>query len=181
MKATGKLLAAATLAAAGMLVVVQAEAADRGQRGSGASGVARGGQGVTHGTSSGYRGSGNHWRGSNWRGHGHWGGYRYWPGSRWGFYYGVPLFLGAAYGWPYYYDYDRYYYPRSAVIYRDAEPYPQSFPEGEIGPAPATTEVPRGEGAPSRGPLYMNYCESAKAYFPKVTTCPEGWRLATPS
>ena len=32
-------------------------------------------------------------------------------------------------------------------------------------------------GAPTQAPAYMNYCESAKAYFPKVTTCPEGWKF----
>jgi len=34
---------------------------------------------------------------------------------------------------------------------------------------------------PQQGPLYMNYCESARAYFPKVTTCPEGWKLSNPT
>jgi hypothetical protein len=46
-----------------------------------------------------------------------------------------------------------------------------------MAPPPQTTEVPVGEGSPTQGPLYMNYCESAKAYFPKVNSCPEGWRF----
>jgi hypothetical protein len=55
----------------------------------------------------------------------------------------------------------------------------EGYPEASFsGP---TTEVPRGEGAPSQGPLYMNYCDSAKAYFPKVTACPEGWKLRSPT
>ena len=113
---------------------------------------------------------GGQWGGHRWRGH-HW-----YPG--WGFYFGAPLlYSGWYWGHPYAFD---FYYPRSTVIYRESEAYPQSFPEGRIEGAP-TTEIPRGEGAPSQGPLYMNYCESAKAYFPKVTRCPEGWRLATPT
>ena len=35
-------------------------------------------------------------------------------------------------------------------------------------------------GGPTQAPAYMNYCESAKAYFPKVTSCPEGWKFVTP-
>jgi hypothetical protein len=76
-------------------------------------------------------------------------------------------------GSPYYYGYG------PTVVYREAEQNPQ-FLEHQIGPA--TTEVPRsGQAMPSQGPLYMNYCESARAYFPKVTACPEGWKLSTPT
>ncbi len=157
MNSTGKLLATAALAAAGMLVAADAEA-QRGQRGG-------------HGA-HGHRHHGGHWGGHRHRGHSHW------RGGGWGLYFGAPLVLGTAWGWPHSY-YDDYYYP-GARVYREPEPYPQSFPEGEIGPAPST-EIPRGEGAPAQGPLYMNYCESAKAYFPKVTSCPEGWRFVTPT
>ena len=64
------------------------------------------------------------------------------------------------------------------MIYREVE-RDGPFHEHHIGPA--TTEVPRGEGVPTQGPLYMNYCGSAKAYFPKVTTCPEGWKFVKPT
>jgi hypothetical protein len=37
------------------------------------------------------------------------------------------------------------------------------------------------QGSPERGPLYMNFCESANAYYPKVTSCPEGWKFQPPS
>lgn len=168
MKATAKLLVAA-LAVAGLAVTAGAQAQSRGSSGGGHSG--------------GGSWSGSH-SGGSW-GHGgggrNWGGYRggyynsYW-GPGFGFYFGAPL-LASGWGWPYYYDYG---YPGSTVIYREAERYPQSYMEqpGELLPS---TEVPRSEGVPTQGPLYMNYCESAKAYFPKVTTCPEGWRLATPA
>ncbi len=162
MKATPKLLATA-LAASAILVVTDVQAQSGAKHGSGAH---RGG-----GHHGGHRG-GHHGR-HHWHGHRH----HFW-GPSWGWHFGVPIFWGAAWGWPYYYDY--YDFPRDRVIYREVERVPEAFPDGTISPAPST-QVPRGEGAPTRGPLYMNYCESAKAYFPKVTTCPEGWRLATPS
>jgi hypothetical protein len=155
MKATKKLLATA-LAASAILVVADVQAQSGAKHGSGA-----------------HRGGGQHQGGYRHGGH-HWRGHHHFWGPSWGWHFGVPLFWGAAWGWPYYYDY--YDFPRDRVIYREVE----AFPEGTILPGPST-EVPRGEGAPTRGPLYMNYCESAKAYFPKVTKCPEGWRLATPS
>jgi len=165
MKATGKLLATA-LAASAILIVTDVQAQSGAKHGSGAH---RGGQ--NHG---GHRGGQNH-GGHRW--HGHRGHGRHFWGPTWGWHFGVPLFWGAVWGWPYYHGYYDYYdYPRDRVIYREVE----RFPEGTILPGPST-EVPLGDGAPTRGPLYMNYCESAKAYFPKVTTCPEGWRLATPS
>ena len=116
--------------------------------------------------------------GHNWSGGHHWGGgYRsHWYGPRFGFYVGAPI-LWSSWYWGYPYD---YYYPRT-VIYREVERYPASYPEGYMEPAPQSTEVPRTEGAPTRAPAYMNYCESAKAYYPKVTQCPEGWKFIAPT
>ena len=167
MKALRTLLISA-LAAFGLAAAADASAQH-------ASGVARASSGTRTGAIS------QHWSGGtrHWSGSGHWSGHRsYWGGSRIGFYFGVPVLWGAAYwGWPYYYGYDPYYYPRT-VIYRDIERYPASYPDGEMGPA--TTDVPPSAGAPAQGPLYMNYCESAKAYYPKVTSCPEGWKFVRP-
>lgn len=154
MKATAKLLVAA-LAVAGLTLAVDVQAQSRGSHG-----------GASHGWSGSHGGSWGH--GGGW---GRSGGY--WR-PRVGLFIGAPLLIGG-FGWPYYYDY--WGYPRTTVIYRDVEPAYFEEP-GELMPS---TEVPRGEGAPSQAPLYMNYCESAKAYFPKVTSCPEGWKLATPS
>ena len=156
MRATTKLLVAA-IAAAGFALGTPAQAAS-GHTGGGHSG-------------------GGHWSGAGHSGSGHWGGGHYggghWSGGHWypfvGFYWGAPFW---GWGWPYYGYYD-YYYPAPAVVYRDVERYP----EGEM----SSTQVQRGPGAPTQGPSYLNYCESAKAYYPKVTTCPEGWRLATPT
>ena len=173
MKATAKLLVAA-LAAAGM-VSMGAEAAER--RGGGI------GHGASHG--GGHRG---HWNGGHrhWAGHRHWGGHRHWSGgwgyrSHWygprlGFYFGVPVAIGLGYWGSPYWD-----YPRETVVYREVirdsdeeTESPREAPEPE--PA-ARTEQP----APASGPLYMNYCDSAKAYYPKVTRCPEGWKFVTPT
>lgn len=160
MKATGKLLAAALVAAGFGAVPIESVAAEGGAR------APRGGIGDLHGRRGGSHGH-RHW------GHRHWG-HRHWHPS-WGFYFGAPLIVGAG-GWPYY-DY-WYGYPGPRIVHREVEHYPEGV---MVGPPVSTTEVPRGEGAPTNGPLYMNYCESAKAYFPKVTSCPEGWRLATPA
>jgi hypothetical protein len=151
-----KSLVVAALAAAGL-----AAAADAGAAGNWHSGGGRS-----------WSGSG-HWGGGHWGG-GHWGG-GHWGGPRVGLYLGAPL-LWSPWYWGYPYD---YYYPRS-VIYRDVERYPASYPdypEGYMEPAPSTEYAPPGPGAPAQGPTYMNYCESANAYFPKVTTCPEGWKF----
>ena len=179
MKALRTLLISA-LAAFGLAAAVDVSAQQ--------SGVARASSGTRTGAIGNHWSGGTHsWSGSghwsggtrHWSGSGHWYGPRnHWYGSRIGFYFGVPVLWGAWYwGWPYYYDYGPYYYPRT-IIYRDIERYPASYPDGEMGPA--TTEVPPSAGAPSQGPLYMNYCESAKAYYPKVTSCPEGWKFVRP-
>lgn len=172
MKTTAKLLVAA-LAVAGLAVTSGAQAQSRGSHGGGSWSGGHSGGGSWNGS---HGGSWSHGGGGH-----YWGGYRGYYGGYWGPSFGVYLaapWLIGGWGWPYYYD--NYYYPGNTVIYRDVGPYPQSYPDqpGELIPS---TQVPQGEGAPSQGPLYMNYCESAKAYFPKVTTCPEGWRLATPA
>lgn len=112
------------------------------------------------------------WRGQGGRpGHGH--GHRHWHGPRVGFYVGAPLLLGS------YYWGDPWYWHGPRVVYREVV----REPEGDevAGREPAPVLEPRGEGAPGQGPLYMNYCESAKAYFPKVQSCPEGWKFISPT
>jgi hypothetical protein len=174
--------------------------------GSGASGGGGGG-GYRGGHGGGYRGGhGGHRHG----GHGHGGhrhGYSYggYWGPYWGWAIGVPLAIGAAYAWGHpYYD---GYYGAPAVAYGEpvyadpayvgrVRPLPGDEgiryegesrpPEAQQQPMPPQGQpMPQGQpqpqqGAPSNGPLYMNYCESARAYYPKVTTCPEGWRFQQP-
>jgi hypothetical protein len=157
MRAIKSLLVAA-LAAAGMVATGSAQAQSHG--------------GGSH--ASGGHSGGSHWNGgSHWGGgHGYYGG-RYFYGPSVGFYLGAPLLFSPWY-WGYPYD---YYYPRTVVIDRVVDD-PAYYPEGMMqAPPPATTEVPRTQGAPAQAPAYMNFCESAKAYFPKVTSCPEGWKF----
>jgi hypothetical protein len=163
MKATQTLLVAA-LAVAGLAITMDVQAQNRGGGRSGGSwsGGGHSGGNWSHGGGGRYYG----YRGGYYRG-GYWG-----PGF--GLYLGAPL-LAAGWGYPYYYG---GYYPGTAVYQNE---YPQSYIEqpGEL--LAPSTEVPMSQGAPTQGPMYMNYCESAKAYFPKVSSCPEGWKLATPA
>lgn len=131
-------------------------------------------------------------------GHHHGGGHRHWHGGHrhwgWGWSLGVPLALGAGWAW-----HDPYWYgPR--VVYREVirdrdyvgaiRPLPgeegiryegTARPEADPAPAPPAPQQNPSAGAPTTGPLYMNYCESARAYYPKVTSCPEGWKFQTPT
>lgn len=167
MKAMSKLVAAA-LAAGGLAISGQAAAQHHG-----------GGQGGGHWSGGGH--GGGNWSG---RGHSHGGHFdhrhHFHRSFGWSFAFGVPLFWpGYAWGYPYYGAYPAYYYP---YAYNYAYPaYPDSAwaaPAEDLGPAP---EVQPGPGAPTEGPLYMNYCASAKAYYPKVTQCPEGWKFIAPT
>ena len=119
--------------------------------------------------------AGGHWTGASrghWNGGGHWGGSR-WYGPRIGLYVGAPLLWGSYY-WGYPYD---YYYPRSVVVERVIErDGGDSYPEGRMESMPPPAEM-NPSTAPTQGPAYMNYCESSRAYFPKVTSCPEGWKF----
>ena len=61
------------------------------------------------------------------------------------------------YYYPYPYPYPYYYYPQMSYL-------PPDYVEGA--------------GAP--GPAYWYYCNSAKAYYPHVKECPEGWQQVMP-
>jgi hypothetical protein len=172
MKAIKTLLVVA-LAAAGVAVAADSQAASGGGHGSfGGRSVAAGGN--WHGGGGNWHGGGGHWNG------GHWGGRGYYYGPRFGFYLGAPLFWPSYY-WGYGYGYPYDYYPRT-VVYGQPVGYPASYPDGgypdgAMGPAETTQVAPDAQGAPSQGPTYMNYCESSRAYYPKVTSCPEGWKF----
>ena len=110
------------------------------------------------------------WRGGHHRhGHGH---RHHWFGPSFGFYLGAPLLLGS------YYWGDPGYWHGPRTVYREVIREPEVVEVERDAPA---APAPRGEAAPSQGPLYMNYCESSKAYFPKVTACPEGWKFISPT
>ena len=164
-----KTLVAVTVAACGMLAMADVYGA-RGGGGGGGGGHGGGG----HGGGGGYRGGHGH---GGHGGHGHGGHYHGgYYGWGWGAWYGAAWVLGAPYYWgyPYYWGAPYYadaYYAPPQVVYREVpSDYTQPVP-GAIVPD---------ERAPARGPAYMNYCPSAKAYYPKVTNCPEGWQFITP-
>jgi hypothetical protein len=128
---------------------------------------------------------GTHWN----RGH--------WNNSHWGWGLGLGIGVPWALGW-----YDPFwgpawghaysYYPPYAYgpVYRgygyaceqDEDCWRERQSRSE--PAAPTTEVapaaPGEEGGPTQRPLHLNYCDSAKAWFPHVRTCPGGWRLVLP-
>ena len=182
MKATGKVLATA-LAAAGLMTAGAAWAAE-----------GRGGHGGGHGANGGGNHSG-HWQrgnhggnwhrgagvhGGHWRGGGHWGGhwggYRHWGwGPSVSFAFGVPLAFGP---W-----WDPWYYPRETVVYREVLREPEIVETFRDGPAPGEAEAPPPALVPPTGgsPLSMSYCASARAYFPQVRSCPEGWAATPPT
>jgi len=129
---------------------------------------------------------GGHWsggHGGSWHGGGH-GGYWHGGHSHGGYYggwwWGWPVAWSAAYWWGYpYWGYGYPYYGYYGYPYSYDYGYPY---DGAGYGAPAyqdapTTEVVPGPGAPQQAPAYMNYCDSAKAYYPKVTSCPEGWKF----
>jgi hypothetical protein len=168
MKATRSLVLVAALAAAG-LATGAAEAATHMGGHSGGQAGGHAWSGGSHGTWHG--GGGFH--GGGFHGGGFHGGHVFFGGPRLSFWWGWPLAFGPWYWWGYPYD---YYYGAS---YYPAYPAGQPYPEGVMS-APEQEEaapMPTGPGAPTQGPTYMNYCESAKAYFPKVTTCAEGWKF----
>lgn len=87
-----------------------------------------------------------------------------------GGYYGGPRvtfgFYGSPYWWgPGYWGAPYYYYPPPAVVVPSE---PRVYVERD--PAPA---APAGE-------QWWYWCQSAKGYYPYVSTCTEGWQRVAP-
>jgi len=70
---------------------------------------------------------------------------------------GAPLFA------PFYYPAPYYYYPPVAAM-------PYSPPQ----------YIEQGVAAPEQSQGYWYYCADAKAYYPYVKECPEGWQRVMP-
>jgi hypothetical protein len=182
MKSMHKVMVAA-LAAGSMALGFSAQAASHGGGGGGGGHGGGGWSGGGHGGWSG--GHGGSWHGSAWHGGGYHGGYYHggyghYHSTAVGFYFGAPWVWGPWY-WGWGYPYYGYGYPAYAP-YGDypAAPGPDAgggYPEGTMEGPPTTEVDPNAPGAPTQAPAYMNYCVSAKAYFPKVTSCPEGWKF----
>lgn len=178
MKRTAPLLASA-LAALALLAPPPSEAASMSKPGGAVSGGG-GHYSPSHGNWHGrgvYNGGGRHWGGGHRHYHSGWRPY-------WGFYAAAPFVFGASY---YYSSWDPYYgdgflaprYYGFRTIQRPYRVYEEVPPPDDLGPAAEMN--PAAPGAPSQGPLYMNYCPASKAYYPKVATCPEGWEFRKPS
>ena len=81
-------------------------------------------------------------------------------------------------GVPYYYANDVYYVERPGSGYVvAAPPMEASSVPAPIAPAPAAPIAPSvAPQAVPAAPASWYYCESAKAYYPYVAECREGWR-----
>jgi hypothetical protein len=177
----------ASLAAGMLALATAADAAPRhggspggGYSGGGARHGHSGGSGYRHYGGSGYRYSHGHYYGSNW-GWGlalglplAWGLYDPYGYGGWGWAYGAPYYGYPAYG---------YSYPGGGF---PCAPYEECYRDqvARSEPTPPTTEVPApapgANGTPTQRPLHLNYCDSARAWFPHVRSCPEGWRMVRP-
>jgi len=82
------------------------------------------------------------------------------------------VWVGVA---PYYYA-NEVFYTQVADGYSVVEPPPGYVEEGDAGsPPPAQAGAPVAGPQPSPGGIWY-YCDSAKAYYPYVPECKEGWR-----
>lgn len=188
-----RMLLVAALAAAGFLAAAEIPAAPAGRN----SGIAS--SGPRHSTAApasrgdfrpshpgGHRpGPGTHWNRSH-HGHSNWGwGLGLAIGVPWALGWYDPFWGGPTYYAPYApYAYGPAYrgYSEGYACAQDEDCWRERLAGSE--PAPPTTEVapaaPGEEGGPTQRPLHLNYCDSARAWFPHVRTCPGGWRLVTP-
>jgi hypothetical protein len=84
-----------------------------------------------------------------------------WRGGHW-----VHARHGGRFGWWWVVGGGWYFYP--SPIY----PYPNPYvPPVVVTPAPPP---------PQAAPQYWYYCNSARGYYPYVTSCPEGWMQVVP-
>ena len=90
---------------------------------------------------------------------------------------GVAAVLTAPFAYPYapYPAAYRYPYPYAPYPAAYRYPYPYSYPYAYATPAAVYATAP----APARS--YWYYCESARTYYPYISTCPEGWMPVVPS
>jgi hypothetical protein len=139
------------------------------------------GGGGGHG-GGGHGGGGGHWGGGGFRGGfgGYGGGYAL--GAMAGFgglYYG----MGYPYNYGYNYPYSYPYYSQSVVPIQQAAPvYIQQTPQAATIPPPAATQ--QGQNAVTNnqnetGNWY--FCRESNAYYPYVSTCPNGWEQVAPT
>ena len=87
-----------------------------------------------------------------------------------GWFTGPRVVIGAGPVWwgpPYWYYPPPYVYAPPPVVVQQPPVYVQQPP---LPPSPPPAPAP-----PAAAQAYWHYCASAKAYYPNVETCPEGW------
>jgi hypothetical protein len=94
------------------------------------------------------------------RGHGFRGGH-----------FGVGVFVGPVFGWPWYYAPPYYYYP--PVVAFPAGPTAYIEQGEEEAPAPQAL-------APQDNRAWWYYCTKPQGYYPSVPECPGGWLKVAP-
>jgi hypothetical protein len=118
----------------------------------------------------------------------------YWGNTHWGWDLGLAIGVPWALGWyaPYggawgSVTYPPYAYGPAYGSLGYACGYDEDCWRGQLAagePTPPTTRIgpvpPGEEGGPVIRPLHLNYCDSARAWFPQVRTCPGGWRFIAP-
>lgn len=134
-------------------------------------------------SSGGYHGGAGHYHGGR---HGdirHFGGHDYgvWRGGHWnhGWHNGRSGWWWVAGGLWYFYPVPVYPYPNPYVPPLVVEGSPPSTvviqaPLSQSPPPPGPEAVPQ-------SPQNWYYCESAKGYYPYVTSCPSGWQMVPAS
>lgn len=113
------------------------------------------------------------WRGG-WRGDWHGGpDWRFHGGGRW--YHGDH---DGRFGWWWIAGPGLWYFYTQPVYPYPYGPYYYDYPSPPVVVVPSQPAEP----APPPAQQYWYYCDSAKAYYPYVSTCPGGWRKvpATP-
>jgi hypothetical protein len=105
------------------------------------------------------------------------------PALAHGGYYGRPrVSIGFAFGGPGYWGYPGWGYPGWGYSgYYYAPPY--YYPQAGAMPAESTVYIERGDGysTPEQTQGYWYYCPGAKAYYPYVKHCAEGWQRVSPT
>lgn len=120
-----------------------------------------------------------------WRGGGGWHG-----GTRVGVYLGAPIgfnfgyspypyYRAPYYGTPYYYPPAPVYYPPASTYYPPVQPAPVIYTERSESPQISPQVAPRNSSQDVQESWWY-YCVDAKAYYPYVNQCPEGWLRVAP-
>jgi hypothetical protein len=96
---------------------------------------------------------------------------------RGGFRTSVVIGVGPGYYWggyPYPYRYPYWHYPAPSVVYAPPPVVVQEAPPVYV------QQTPPAAAPPAVGEQFWYYCQSAGAYYPSVSSCPEAWVKVAP-